>query len=133
MKRLALLLAAFIFLSPLTVHAEEPQLRMMRATAYPDTGRKTKSGTWPHYGTAGACKELIGKTAVIYQRLPGNEIGEFIGIFEIEDTGTTEGVVNGWVIDIWCPDVKECQEFMNRVYEDGCGGKVFVQVLEADG
>lgn len=133
MRRVAWLLALFIFMTPLTVHAKEPELRMMRATAYPDTGNKTKSGTWPHHGTAGAAKELIGLTAVVYQRLPGNQIGELIGIYEIEDTGTTEGCINGHVIDIWCPDRPACQEFMNRVYEDGCGGKVFVLLVEADG
>lgn len=134
MKRVLSAFLVLIFcLVPLKTYAAEPELRMMRATAYPDTGRKCKSGVWPHEGVAGAREDMIGKTAIVYQRLPGNKVGEVIGIYEIEDTGTTEGVINGYVIDIWCPDRPACQEFMNRVYEDGCGGKVFVQLIDAEG
>ena len=114
-------------------YEEIPYLQKMHATAYLDTGRKCKSGVWPHEGVAGAREDMIGKTAIVYQRLPGNKVGEMIGIYEIEDTGTTEGVINGNVIDIWCPNMDACQDFMNRVYEDGCNGKVFVQLVEANG
>ena len=134
MKRVLSAFLVLIFcLAPLKTYAAEPELRMMRATAYRDTGRPCKSGVWPHEGVAGAREDLIGKTAIVYQRLPGNKIGEVIGIYEIEDTGITEGVINGNVIDIWCPDMDACQLFMNRVYEDGCRGKVFVQFIDAEG
>lgn len=112
---------------------EEPQLIKMRATAYPDTGNVTRSGTKPHYGTAGGREDMIGKTVVMYQRLPNDEIGELIGIFEIEDTGPAKGVQEGHVIDVWRPDLDECQDFMNRVYENGCGGKVWVLFIDAKG
>ena len=111
-------------------HDNEPVLVKMRATAYPDSGNLTYSGTQPHYGTAGGRKDMIGKTIIMYQRLPGDKVGEIIGIFEIEDTGPAKGAREGHVIDVWRPNVEECQEFMNRVYEDDCGGKVFVQFLE---
>lgn len=135
MKRLALSLAAFIiFLTPpLKANAQEPELRMMRATAYIGDSEWTYSGAHVRPGIAAMRKEDIGKTAIVYQRLPGNEIGEVIGIYEIEDTGSAKGVANGNVIDIWYPDLDGCQSLMNRVYEDGCQGKVFVQVLEAKG
>lgn len=109
---------------------QEPTLVKMRATAYPDTGKLTYSGTKPHYGTAGATKDMIGKTVIMYQRLPNNEVGEIIGIYEIEDTGSAKGATNGHVIDVWQPNLDECQEFMNRVYEDNCQGKVWVQIIE---
>lgn len=57
-------------------------------------------------------------------------MGEIIGIYECLDTGTgTEGFQQGYVIDVWCP-ADECQDFMNRVYEDDCHGRVFIQIME---
>ncbi len=133
MKKFLSLILVIFLLSPLTVKAEsQPELRMMRATAYCIHGI-TKSGEHTRPGICAMRKEEIGKTAIVYQRLPGNEVGEIIGIFEVKDTGQTEGLLNGNVIDCWYPDMDACQAFMNRVYEDGCQGKVFVQLVEADG
>lgn len=109
---------------------ESPELIKMRATAYLDTGNLTYTGKKGHLGIAGASKNHIGQTAIVYQRLPGDVLGEVIGIYEIEDTGPAEGASSGYVIDIWQPDMAGCQQFMNRVYEDGCGGKVFVQFFD---
>lgn len=106
---------------------EEPTLIKMRATAYCLEGI-TASGTEVRKGIcATSDHSLLGKTAIVYQRLPNNEIGSVIGIYEIEDTGCKEHV-----IDVWCPE-DECQDFMNRVYEDGCQGKVWVQIVDAQG
>lgn len=124
----------FVLTSCLNARAEDqPTLVKMRATAYEDTGSKTRSGNYPHYGTAGGQEDMLGKTIVMYQRLPNDEVGEIIGIFEIEDTGSAKGANEGHVIDVWKPNLDECQDFMDRVYEDGCQGKVWVQFIEADG
>lgn len=72
----------------------------------------------------------MGKTAIIFQRLPGDILGDFIGVYEVEDTGSSKGITEGNVIDIWQPDMDACQEFMNLVYEDDCKGKVFVIFLD---
>ena len=140
MKRCICAIAIFvvvIFLTSIETRAiaekAEPTLIPMHATAYLDTGRKTYSGVWPHVGIAGSHKDYIGMTAIVYQRLPNGEVGEVIGIYEVEDTGDTEGVNNKRVIDIWCPDMDSCQDLMDRVYEDGCQGKVFVQFVNAEG
>lgn len=113
-------------------YEEIPYLRKMHATAYCINGT-TYSGDNTRIGICAMRKEEIGKTAIVYQRLPNNEIGEIIGIYEVKDTGQTKGLLDGNVIDIWCPDLDSCQDFMNRIYEDGCRGKVFVQLVEADG
>ena len=110
----------------------ELELVKMHATAYCLHGT-TATGTETRHGIAAGRKDLLGKTAVVYQRLPGDHIGQIIGIYEIQDTGGTEGLNNGTVIDIWCEDLDECQEFMNTVYEDGCKGKVYVQFIDAEG
>lgn len=73
-------------------------------------------------------KELLGKTVIIYKRLPDDSIGNAIGIYEVLDTGCKKNVV-----DVWCEDLEECQEFMNEVYEDGCKGRIWIQIVKAEG
>lgn len=111
-------------------NAQEQEIVLIkaRATAYCLQGI-TASGQEVRKGIcASGNKDYFGKTVVMYQRLPDGTIGEIIGIYEVLDTGC-----NKHVIDVWCPDLDECQEFMNRVYEDGCQGKVFIQIKEGDG
>lgn len=105
----------------------EPVLHKMRATAYCYEGR-TYTGKPVRKGICAAGnKDLIGKTVILYQRLPNGDIGDYIGIYEVEDTGCNE-----YVIDVWMPEA-ECQDFMRTVYENGCGGKIWVQVVSATG
>ena len=110
--------------------SEQPTLIKGYATAYNGPTDTTCTGDKVHKGICGGCKEYLGKTIVLYQRLPGDEVGEIIGIYECLDTGSgTEGFQKGYVIDVWCPE-NECQDFMNRIYEDDCHGKVFIQIME---
>lgn len=112
----------------LSVTENQPELFEGYATAYCLQG-KTASGQFVRNGIcATGRKEWFGKVAVLYQRLPDGRTGELIGIYEILDTGCKESV-----IDVWCEDLDECQEFMNRVYENGCKGKIFIQIIDADG
>lgn len=107
-------------------YEEIPILAKKRATAY-DLQGITCTGDQVRDGIcASSDKSLIGKTIVMYQRLPNGRVGEIIGIYEVLDTGP----MSEFVIDVW---TENPQEFMNRVYSDGCGGKVFVQILEANG
>lgn len=125
-----LIIPALIALTVFTSYAkeDEPQLIKMRATAYcldgiTYTGKHVRDGI-----CATGKKELVGKTVVLYQRLPNGDIGDYIGIYEVEDTGCNENV-----IDVWCKDLEKCQDFMDEVYTDGCGGKIWVQVVSATG
>lgn len=102
------------------------------ATAYCQCG-VTASGEYTRDGICAGKDEWLGKTIILYQRLPNNKIGEQIGIYECLDTGGTPGLKEGKVIDVWCQDLDTCQEFMNLVYEDGCQGHVYIQVIDADG
>lgn len=105
--------------------AEEPQLIMMRCTAYCIHGT-TASGTPTRIGIcATGKKELLGKTVILYRRLPDNEIGDYLGVYEVEDTGC-----NTNVIDIWQPDLDSCQKVMDSVYEQNAAGRIYVQVIE---
>lgn len=133
MKRILGLILAVIAVMVLTgdvTYASddtEPKLIKMRATAYSidgttATGKETRKGI-----CATGDSRYLGMTAVVYQRLPDGSIGDYIGIYEIEDTGCSEHV-----IDVWTPEA-ECQEFMDAVYKNDAAGKVWVQIMEADG
>lgn len=115
-------------------HDNEPVLIKGYATAYNGPSDTTCTGKKARRGICGGCDAYIGKTIILYQRLPGDVVGEIIGIYECEDTGPgTESFQKGKVIDVWCEDLEACQEFMDRVYEDGAQGRVFIQVEEAKG
>lgn len=112
---------------------EQPELIKGYATAYNGPSEYTCTGNRVRKGICGGCNAYLGKTIVLYQRLPDDEIGQIIGIYECLDTGTgTEGFQQGRVIDVWMPE-DELQDFMDRVYEDGCQGKVWIEVLDAEG
>lgn len=132
MKRLiglVMVIAVVMCFTGATTYAKdaEPSLIKMRATAYcidgiTATGKETRKGI-----CATGDSRYLGMTAVVYQRLPDGSIGDFIGIYEIEDTGCSEHV-----IDVWTPEA-ECQDFMDAVYSNDAAGKVWVQFMEADG
>lgn len=107
--------------------AAKPIYLPMSATAYCLTGT-TASGTSTRYGVcATGNKALLGNEAILYQRLPDGSKGRYIGTYIIEDTGCSNNV-----IDVWKPDLVECQEFMDLVYEDGCQGKIWVELRRVD-
>lgn len=100
----------------------------MRATAYILTGT-TASGQQTRHGIcASGNREWLGKTVMVYQRTPDNELGEFIGIYEVLDTGCSKHV-----IDVWCDGIEEAEAFMRLVESNGCGGKIYVQLIDAEG
>ena len=105
-----------------------PELIEGKATAYclpgiTASGQPVRDGVCAMHD-----RELLGKTVIVYKRLPDGSLGESIGIYEVLDTGCAKGV-----IDVWCEDLEECQEFMDTVYENGCKGNIFYQIIEADG
>lgn len=101
------------------------------ATAYCLTGI-TASGEYTRDGICASLASRLGKSLYLYQRLPGDEVGKCIGYYECKDTGG-KSIQTGKVIDVWQPDMEACQEFMNLVYEDGCGGKVWIKLVDAVG
>ena len=123
-----------IFSIGFTSYAEEqPTLIKGYATAYNGPSEFTYTGKTVHEGICGGCESYIGKTIILYQRLPGDQIGQILGIYECEDTGPgTDGFREGRVIDVWCPK-DECQDFMDLIYTNGAQGKVWIEVIEANG
>lgn len=90
----------------------------------------TRSGEITHEGICAGSKEYLGKTIEIYQRLPDDSIGKYLGSFECKDTGETKAIKSGYCIDVWKPNMKECQKWMDLVYEDQCKGKIYFKIIE---
>ena len=111
--------------------SEEPDYIPGYATAYHLKGI-TASGEYTSEGICASCKSRLGCTIELYQRLPDGSVGELIGTYICKDTGGTKGIKEGKVIDVWRPNLDECKEFMNRVYEDGCKGRVYILVKEVE-
>lgn len=134
-KLLALVIAVQALLSPFSVCAYDNQPELIKGfvTAYNGPTNTTCLGVKCRKGICGGCKDYLGKTIVLYQRLPDDKIGDIIGIYECLDTGNgTESFQQGKVIDVWQPE-EELQDFVNLTYEDGCQGKVFIQILNGVG
>ena len=93
----------------------------MYATAY-YTGHHTANGSAVHTGGC-ACNPHVGDVAIVYT-LDGN----FLGYYECNDKGGTEGLYAGTVIDIYRNNLTQCQMFMKIT-----GGKVYVKWIEGDG
>lgn len=106
----------------------EPPMPRMHATAYCLQG-KTYTGHQVHKGIAATGdKSLLGKIVIVYQRLPDGSMGDYIGLYEVLDTGCKQGV-----LDIWCEDLDACQDFMDTVYKNGAKGRVYCFFKNAEG
>lgn len=81
----------------------------MQATAYCLDGR-TASGDKTRIGIAASKPEWIGKTMAVYEKGADGKAGNFIGYFEVKDTGG-ESIRSGKVIDLWLPTYEECMAF----------------------
>lgn len=90
----------------------------------------TASGGVTHDGICAASRKYMGKIIKIYQRLPDDSVGKYLGTFICEDTGKTKAIKNGYCIDVWKENKQECQKWMNLVYSDGCKGKIYFQIIE---
>ncbi len=107
-----------------TIDFEGQGLQKMSATAY-CMGEVTANGSKVHEGGCAASKDHLGQVAIVY-----TIEGEFLGYYECNDTGGTEGLNNGYVIDIYRSDLDRCQEFMETI---GSGQKVWVKWIEGVG
>lgn len=140
MRGIKVITAAVItaFVLSLNVNAE-PELKLMNCTAY-HCGTVTATGKEVREGLCATDPSHLGDgwCAVVYQAIPdgngGYKVGSMLWILECEDTGAkTSGVYKGYTLDVYRDSYERCQEVMDKVYENGAKGKVFVQYLQAEG
>lgn len=102
--------------------AELDGFEVMSATAY-CMGTTTYNGSKVHEGGCAASKEHLGDVAIVYTL-----DGTFLGYYECNDTGGTEGLNNGYVIDVYRKNLTRCQMFMKVTK-----GKVLVKWVHGQG
>lgn len=90
----------------------------------------TYSGEPVREGYCAGAEKYLGKIIKIYQRLPDNSVGKYLGTFICKDTGSSKMIQNGYCIDVWMEDEEKCQEWMDKVYSDGCEGNIFFVVID---
>lgn len=86
-------------------------------------GNKTANGGTTHIGSCASNWEHMGDIAVLY-----SQEGYFIGMYEVNDVGGTEGLKNGTVIDIYADNLEQ----IYRTAEEW-GTEYYVLWVEADG
>lgn len=96
----------------------------IEATAY-CYGTTTYSGKQVREGMAAMSKRYLGMTAIVYEADEKGNALDYIGTYEIEDTGGDERIRNGNCIDIYIPDYEDAIQFGRK--------QVVVYLLEAKG
>lgn len=115
----------------------------IRCTCYLDTGY-TASGQWTREGIMAGKKEWIGCVAEVNEINEDGSIGDFIGYYEILDTGygsaTGRGkskikkgkslgtIEAGESVDIWMPTMKDAKSWIREH-----GDYVYITIYEGEG
>lgn len=125
MKKLIILWTLLTVLIVTPAHADTIELQKMTLTCYYPTGNKTCTGIVPHYGVVASKREWVGKTAIVYKRNADNTMGEYIGTFDIQDTGEGRNgaVRKGYVLDVFIEN--ESQLIPTQ--------KIYVYIVDSEG
>lgn len=126
MKKLiiAMLLCVLIgFPTHASVQTVPDGCEVIRCTCYLPTGNKTASGVYPYEGICASNNAHLGDVAVLYD-LDMN----FIGYFEVKDTGGHEGLKNGSRVDIFRENHDRYKEWVNQY-----GDYVIIQWVKGEG
>lgn len=96
------------------VSPHEWQAEEVKFTYYIWTGNKTASGVYPIIGMCASNREHLGDIAALYDKDK-----DFIGYFEATDTGGTEGLKKGYVIDVFAYDMETVYKFAEEYGTEG--------------
>ena len=96
----------------------------MEATAY-CYGSSRCDGGPVREGICAAAPKYYSKVAIVFERNDDGSPGDFIGYFEVLDTGGDYRIQNGDVIDIYHPSKEWCKQFGRQ--------KVWVRFVDGKG
>lgn len=108
----------------------------IRCTCYIDSGTMASGQQTRPYVMAGK-REWIGCVAALYDINPDGSMGEFIGYFEILDTGSgidTDGdgkgdsIASGQSVDVWMPSMADAKAWI-----ESHGDYVFIKLIRGNG
>lgn len=125
MKRILSVILLSTMLLTLSAQADANTLEgvtRVRCTCYTIDGI-TASGQHTRQGIVAGKKEWLGCVAVLY-----DINGEFIGFYEVLDTGGTNAIRSGKTIDVWVEDDEAVREWQRKF-----GDYVYIQIIEAEG
>ena len=83
-------------------------------------GTVTASGTKVREGIIASSRDHLGDCAMVYLT-----DGTFLGYYEALDIGGTDGIRNGYVIDVWAPSLAKARELMALTE-----GEVYIEWIE---
>ena len=135
-KSAALSIILFLLIGINTRASDGDGLQKIRATCYCHSGI-TASGQQTREGIIAAKRDWIGKAVALYRCNEGGELGEFIGYFEVLDTGLgidTDGdgkgdsITKGKSIDIYKNTLDDCKAFVAEY-----GDYVYMKLIDAEG
>lgn len=114
---------------------QEAEMIPILTTAY-YYGNVTASGCKAREGIAAGKREWLGKTLMAWERNQDGSIGEFLGYWEILDTGfgaDSDGdgigsIQEGKVIDMYFENLDRCKSWMKQT-----NGKLYIKVFDAEG
>jgi len=131
------------FEKPLEIADLTDDSQIVRCTCYIDHGT-TASGQQTRPGIMAAKREWIGCVACVNAVNPDGSIGEFIGYYEILDTGygietgygeskikkgrTLGSIESGQSVDIWMPTMHQAEEWVSTY-----GDYVYVKIIQGEG
>lgn len=116
---LSQLVAPMVAVTVSVLNAIQPEPLHIEATAY-CYGQITATGKPVREGYCAMARDNLGKIAVVY-----SEDMEYIGTYEVEDTGGDQRIKDGKVIDIYNPSKSWCEKFGRQ--------KVIVYLYDAEG
>ena len=94
----------------------------MKTTAY-CMGHHTAMGVPVHNGICAVSEDHLGDVAIIY-----TTTGNFLGYYYCCDTGGTDDIRNGYVIDVYRSNLTQCKNYMRIT-----GGSVYVKYISGKG
>lgn len=103
-------------------HEYEPELLHITGYINPH-GNKTADGSNTFIGSCAMNRANLGKVVALYDKEKN-----FIGYYDINDVGGTEGLKSGKVVDLYFKDEQTLIEFFEKY-----GTKLYVQIIESEG
>lgn len=127
--------AKIAYIEPVQGNPFEEMVKI-RCTCYCEHN-KTAMGAKTHYGIAAGKKEWLGYVIELNAINPDGSVGQFIGFFELKDTGAgmdTDGdgigdsIKDGQSIDIWLDTLEEAY-----MWRDTYGDYVYMKIIKGKG
>lgn len=103
-------------------HEYEPELLHITGYINPH-GNKTADGSNTFVGSCASNRKNLGKVVALYDKDKN-----FIGYYDINDTGGTKALKTGKAIDIYFEDEQTLNEFFEKY-----GTRLYVQIIESEG